>query len=74
MITINLVWTHNPKIQTILPNQTEYHIPLENIVIIIKLWFSTAFYPTTTSNFLEIDGSMCRTITARLSPLFLKEL
>jgi len=43
-------------------------------VIIIKLWFSAAFYPTTTSSFLEIDGSTCPIIAARLSPLFLKEL
>jgi len=33
-----------------------------------------AFYPTTTSSFLEIDGSMCTAVAARLSPLFLKEL
>jgi len=72
----SLFWTHNPKIQTIIPNQTDYHIPLKslNIVIIIKLWFFVAFYPTTTSSFLEIDGSMCPTIAARLSPLFLKKL
>jgi len=31
---------------------------LLNIVIIIKLWFSAAFYPTTTSGFLEIDGDV----------------
>jgi len=71
-----LVLTHHSQIQTTIPNQTDYHIHLEflNIVIIIKLWFSAAFYPTITSSFLEIDGSRCPAIAARLSPLFLKEL
>jgi len=32
------------------------------------------FYPTTTSSFLEIHGSMCLAIAAKLSPLFLKDL
>jgi len=44
------------------------------IVIIIKLWIFAAFYPTTTSSFLEIDGSMRPAIIIKLSPLFLKEL
>jgi len=77
MITIYIWFIHTtPKIQTTIPNQTDYHIHLKslNIVIIIKLWFSATLYPTTTSSFLEIDGSTCPTIAVRLSPIFLKEL
>jgi len=77
MITINLWFEHTtPKIQTTIPNQTNYHIHLEslNTLIIIKLWFFATFYPTTTSSFQEIDGSMCPAIAVILSPLFLKEL
>jgi len=77
MITIKLWFEHTtPKIQITIQNQTNYHIHLEslNIVIMIKLLFFAAFYPTTTSSFLEIDDLMCPAIAARLSPLFLKEL
>jgi len=77
MITIKLGFEHTtPKIQTTIPNQTDYHIHLEslNIVIMIKLLFSATFYPTTTSSFLKIDRSMCPAMAVRLSPIFLKEL
>jgi len=72
----NLFWTHNSQHQNNHIKPTDYRIHLKslNIIIIIKLWFSAAFYPTTTSSFLEINGLMCPTIAARLSPLFLKEL
>jgi len=65
VITIkSLVWTHNPKLQTTIPNQTDYYIHQESLII-INLWFSAASYLTTTSSFLEIDNSSSPAIAAK---------